>query len=127
VSDTESFQSATGAIHSSMWCLTLFARAPSSRLSGNATAHRAFAFGASTSYIVWMSELKRIQARARELARSGRFFGWRPLEFELSFEEGFSEARDWLDRATTQEELDRICRKARTRRLSGQTPRAEPL
>ena len=29
---------------------------------------------------------QRIQARARELARSGTFFGWRPLEFELSFE-----------------------------------------
>ena len=61
-----------------------------------------------------------IQARARELARSGKFFGWRPLEFELSFEEGFSEARDWLNRATTQEELDRLCRKARARRLNAQ-------
>ncbi len=56
---------------------------------------------------------QRIQARARELARSGNFFGWRPLEFELSFEKGFSEARDWLNSATTQEELDRLCRKAR--------------
>jgi hypothetical protein len=66
-----------------------------------------------------MSKLKHIQARARELARSGKFFGWRPLKFELRFEDGFAEAREWLRRASTQEELDRMCRKARTRRLSG--------
>ena len=66
--------------------------------------------------MTWMSKLKRIQAKARELARSGNFYGWRPIEFELLFEEGISEAREWLNRATTQDELDRICRKARTRR-----------
>jgi hypothetical protein len=63
-------------------------------------------------------QLKRIQARARALARSGRFFGWPPLEFELRFEEGYSEAQDWLDRATTRDELDRVCREARKRRLN---------
>jgi hypothetical protein len=68
---------------------------------------------------------QRIQARARELARSGRFFGWRPLEFELSFEKGFSEARDWLNRAATQEELDRLCRIARARRLNAQVTEGE--
>ena len=31
-------------------------------------------------------ELTRIKARARELARSGRFIGWRPVAFELQFE-----------------------------------------
>jgi hypothetical protein len=67
-----------------------------------------------------MSKLKRIQAKARELARSGKFYGWRPIEFELLFEDGISEAREWLQRAATQEELDRICRKARIRRLSAQ-------
>ena len=60
-----------------------------------------------------MSKLKRMQARARELARSGRFHGWSPIAFELRFEDGFEEARDWLYRAATRDELDRICRVAR--------------
>jgi hypothetical protein len=68
---------------------------------------------------------QRIQARARELARSGTFIGWRQLEFELSFEKDFAEARDWLNRATTREELDRLCRKARARRLSAQATAGE--
>jgi hypothetical protein len=34
-----------------------------------------------------MSEtLERMQARARELARSGKFSGWRSVAFELQFE-----------------------------------------
>jgi hypothetical protein len=69
------------------------------------------------SYMMPMSKLKGIQARARQLARSGKFYGWPPLEFELRFEDGFPEAREWLRKASTREELDRICRKARTRRL----------
>ena len=60
-----------------------------------------------------MTKLKRIQARARELARSGKFYGWRPIVFELGFEEGFAEARSWLYSETTRDELDRICREAR--------------
>ena len=60
-----------------------------------------------------MSKLKSIQRKARELARSGRFFGWRPIAFELGFEDGFAEARDWLYRASTRDELDLLCRKAR--------------
>jgi len=32
-----------------------------------------------------MTNLKRIQAKARELARSGKFHGWRPIAFELRF------------------------------------------
>src|SRR5262245_16896819 len=35
-----------------------------------------------------MTNLKRIQAKARELARSGKFHGWRPIAFELSSREG---------------------------------------
>jgi hypothetical protein len=62
-----------------------------------------------------MSKLRRIQAKARELARSGKFYGWPPIEFELSFEEGFSDAREWLYRGDTREELDGICAKARAR------------
>ena len=60
-----------------------------------------------------MSKLKSIQRKARELARSGRFFGWRPIAFELGFEDGFAEARDWLYRVSTRDELDLLCRKAR--------------
>jgi hypothetical protein len=63
--------------------------------------------------------LEHVKARARELARFGTFFGWRPIEFELRFEQGFLEARDWLDKATTQDELDRICCKARAARFAG--------
>ena len=40
--------------------------------------------------------VRRIQARARELARSGEFVGWRALAFELQFEPGFSDAYGWL-------------------------------
>ena len=43
-----------------------------------------------------MSKLHSFKARARALARSGYFYGLTPLEFELSFEEGFDEAREWL-------------------------------
>jgi hypothetical protein len=64
-----------------------------------------------------MSKLKGIQVKARKLARSGTFYGWRPIEFELQFEEGFSEAREWLYSSATQDELHDICRGARERRL----------
>ena len=60
-----------------------------------------------------MSKLKGIQAKARELARSGDFYGWPPIKFELRFEDGHAEAREWLNSPATWEELDRICRKAR--------------
>ena len=66
-------------------------------------------------------QLKRMQAKARELARSGKFYGWPPLEFELLFEDGFSEAREWLHEAATRDELDRLCREARTRPLHAQS------
>ena len=63
-------------------------------------------------------ELTRIKARARELARSGRFIGWRPVAFELQFEPGFAEASDWIYSPSTQEELDGLCSEARKRRRS---------
>jgi hypothetical protein len=62
-----------------------------------------------------MTNLERIQAKARELARSGKFHGWRPIAFELRFEAGYEEAREWLYRPATQEELDRLCQKARAK------------
>ena len=61
-----------------------------------------------------MSKLKRIQAKARKLARSGTFHGWSPIAFELRFQDGFEEAREWLYTTTTIEELNRICQEARS-------------
>ena len=63
-----------------------------------------------------MSNLKSIQAKAHKLARSGEFYGWLPIKFELRFEDGYAEALHWLNEMATQEELDRICQHARTRR-----------
>ena len=60
-----------------------------------------------------MTNLERIQAKARKLARSGKFHGWRPIAFELRFEEGHEEAREWLHDAATQDELERLCQTAR--------------
>jgi hypothetical protein len=63
-----------------------------------------------------MSEkLQRFQARARELACSGKFNGWHPIAFELQFEEGFTEAIQWTYSRSTQEELDTTCRESRNR------------
>ena len=55
------------------------------------------------------------KAKARALARSGYFYGLPPLEFELSFEEGFDEAREWLDQPSTKEELERLCAESRAK------------
>ena len=44
-----------------------------------------------------MSEdLNRIQQRARDLARSGKFVGSRAVTFELQFEPGYAQAFGWL-------------------------------
>ena len=51
-----------------------------------------------------------VQSKARALARSGFFYGLTPLEFELSFEDGFHEAREWPELPSTKEELERLCR-----------------
>jgi len=56
------------------------------------------------------------KAKARALARSGNFYGLRPLEFELSFEQGFREAREWLAQTSTKEELELLCQEARESR-----------
>jgi hypothetical protein len=60
-----------------------------------------------------VTTLERIQAKARELARSGKFYGWRPIAFELKFEKGYEEAREWLHDAATKDELTRLCQIAR--------------
>ena len=62
-----------------------------------------------------MSNSKQFHSKARELARSGKFYGWPPLGFVLQFEDGFEEAREWLHRPETREELDRLCQQARNR------------
>ena len=58
-------------------------------------------------------KLNSFKAKARALARSGYFYGLTPLEFELSFEEGFHEAREWLELASTKEELEHLCQESR--------------
>jgi hypothetical protein len=63
-----------------------------------------------------MSKLNSFKAKARALARSGYFYGLPPLEFELSFEEDFNEAREWLDQPSTREELERLCEESRAKR-----------
>jgi|GEM_PF-1856242 hypothetical protein len=73
-----------------------------------------------------MSEtLERMQKRARELARSGKFREWRSVAFELQFEPSLKEAFQWLHSASVEdafqwlhspaakEELDRLCDEAR--------------
>ena len=63
-----------------------------------------------------MTKLDVFKAKARDLARSGHFYGLPPLEFELSFEEGFHEARQWLGLASTKEELEQLCQQSRASR-----------
>jgi len=48
-----------------------------------------------------MTNLERLQVKARELARSGKFHGCRPIAFELRFGAGYEEAREWLQAAAT--------------------------
>ena len=63
-----------------------------------------------------MATVDLFKAKALVLARSGDFYGVRPLVFELRFEEGFHEAREWLALASTKEELDGLCRESRASR-----------
>jgi hypothetical protein len=63
-----------------------------------------------------MRKLDSFKAKARALARSGYFYGLTPLEFELSFEDGFHEAREWLELPSTKEELERLCQVSRAKR-----------
>ena len=57
--------------------------------------------------------LQRIQERARELARSGKFFGARAVAFELQFEPGYPQGAGWISSPEAQNELDRLCSDAR--------------
>ena len=72
-----------------------------------------------------------MQKRARELARSGKFSGWRSVAFELQFEPGSKEvfqclhsasvedAFQWLHSPAAKEELDRLCDEARNSSCHG--------
>jgi hypothetical protein len=75
-----------------------------------------------------MSEtLERMQKRARELARSGKFAGWQAVSFELRFEpelkeafqwiydESVEDAFNWLHSPVTKQEIARLCYEARSR------------
>jgi len=77
-----------------------------------------------------MSEiLERMQERARELAHSGKFLGWRSVAFELQFEPSLKEAFTWLNSASaedafqwlhspsTRAEPDQLCHEARHRSI----------
>jgi hypothetical protein len=61
-------------------------------------------------------QLSEMQARARALAQSGTFAGWRSIVFELSFEPGYRNAFTWLHSPSTRDELDDMCRRARERK-----------
>jgi hypothetical protein len=63
-----------------------------------------------------VSRLDSFKAKARALARSGYYYGLPPLVFELSFEEGFEDAREWLAFASTREELELSCQTSRAKR-----------
>ena len=62
-----------------------------------------------------MRKLDSFKAKARALARSGYFYGLPPLEFELCFEKGFEEAREWLKQPSTKEKLARLCQASRAK------------
>ncbi|MDQ2861390.1 MAG: hypothetical protein M3T55_11850 [Pseudomonadota bacterium] len=55
----------------------------------------------------------RIDRRAAELARTGRFRDWQEIESQLRFEPGCHEAPAWLDSRSTRDYLDRLCDLAR--------------
>jgi hypothetical protein len=57
--------------------------------------------------------LRRVQARARELARSGKFASWRAVAFELRFEPDCLHGLSWIQTPAAQEEIGRLCNEAR--------------
>jgi hypothetical protein len=61
-------------------------------------------------------KFRHLQSLAYELARSGKFIGWRQIAFELQFEKGFEIAREWLHGPETRKELDQLCQEARLSR-----------
>ena len=70
--------------------------------------------------------LEYMKRRAHELARSGKFSGWRSVAFELQFEPALKEVFQWLHSASvedafqwlhspaTKEGIDQLCYAARS-------------
>ena len=70
--------------------------------------------------------LEYMKRRAHELARSGKFSGWRSVAFELQFEPALKEVFQWLHSASvedafqwlhspaTKEGIDQLCYEARS-------------
>ena len=54
-----------------------------------------------------------VERRAREMAQSGQFPDYQAIEHALVYDEGYSEARGWLDNATVRTHLDMLCDNAR--------------
>jgi hypothetical protein len=67
--------------------------------------------------------VQRVQARARELAKSGKYSGWRALAFALQFEPGFFDAYGWIYSPSTKEELEALCQEAGRRRPTSINPK----
>jgi len=61
-----------------------------------------------------------INARARELAASGKHHNWLSIENALRFGEGFEEAREVLDRKWIRDYLDQLCHAAQRRARGAQ-------
>ena len=61
-------------------------------------------------------QLSRFQTRARTLAQSGKYAGWRAIAFELRFEAACKEADEWLFTLAARNEIDLLCRTAREKR-----------
>ena len=59
-----------------------------------------------------------VSARAVEMAESGKYHDWEQIEFALIFNEGYLEARGWLDSRDRREWLNRLCREARDRQAN---------
>ena len=66
-----------------------------------------------------------IDARARELAASGKHHNWLSIETALRFGEGYDEAREILDRKWFRDYLDQLCQAAQ-RRLREQAESHSP-
>ena len=55
-----------------------------------------------------------LSARAVEMAGSGKYRDWEQIEFALCFDEGYLEARGWLDSRPRREWLTSSAEKRRT-------------
>jgi hypothetical protein len=64
-----------------------------------------------------------ISARAVEMAQSGKYRDWEQIEFALCFDEGFIEARGWLDSRPRRDWLNRLCREAKEAKPTLRSPK----